>query len=522
MMWVEPGIARRGLLLAAASFGVALLLAACGGGDGDDPATARPAIGGGAGRFSEVRCDFDVPDGQTEGETVTCGFISVPEDYAQPDGVTIDLAVAIFHATGDDPQADPLIYLAGGPGGPAIDYDSSDFSADYAEPIQSKRDIVFFDQRGSGRSRPALECWEVDSYAGDLEDDASAADYDSAYDDALGECADRFRSRGVAIDAYTSETIARDIGVLADALGYERYNLYGVSYGTRIALTAARDAGDDVRSLVLDSAIPVQANFYSDEPALYEQTLTTLFEACAGDAGCRAFAPDLRGTLIDVIKELDDEPRTIEVEDYYTGELYESTVDGSYFLSVLFDAFYDATMVPYLPGAIVRTADGETDELSWLVSNSEAGGGGSSLGQYMSVLCYEERPFNSTRAIEGVRDSAFERLEENVRGDIAYLGSGCDAWGVEGAGERENEPVTSDIPALLLAGQFDPVTPPSYAHLAAETLANSTVLEFTGSAHGVLDEGCAMDTVAAFLDDPAGKPDTSCVDDLDAIDFEYP
>ncbi len=509
-------------LLAAASLGAGLMSAACGGG-GDDDARSRPAPGAESGRFTEIRCDFDLPEGQTEGETVTCGFVSVPEDHGRPGGSTIDLAFAIFHATGDDSRPDPLIYLAGGPGGPAIDYDSGSFSADYGRPIQSQRDIVFFDQRGSGRSRPALDCWEADSYADELDEDASAEDYDRAYDDALGECADRLRDRGVAINAYTSETIARDIVALADALGYEQYNLYGISYGTRVALTAARDAGAAIRSLVLDSVIPVQGNFYSDEPALYEQALTALFDACAADAGCSDFVPDLRGALIDLVEELDSEPRTIEVEDYYTGELYESTVDGSYFLSVLFDALYDPTNVPYLPAAIVRTGDGETDDLSWLASQSDAsGGGGSALGQYMSVLCYEELPFNTTGTIEGVTNSAFERLEENVRGDLEYLDSACAAWGVEGADDRENEPVTSDIPALLLAGQFDPVTPPSYARIAAATLSNSRVLEFTGLAHGVLDEGCAMDIVAAFLDDPAAELETSCVDDLDLIEFEEP
>lgn len=517
--YLKRNVIRR-LALALVAICAASLVAACGR-EAGAPDTAAPTPAPTPTperfkpRFAYEPCTVELPDGQQVGETAACGTLTVPEHRAASTGRTIELAVVVLRATASVPAPDPLIYLSGGPGGPALEFDLQEFSRDFAEPIQRKRDIVFFDQRGVGRSQPALDCPEIDdAFAADLEGEAT-------YASAIVECRNRLRRDGVDLDAYNSVENAADIADLAEALGYERYNLYGVSYGTRLALTAMRDRPQPVRSAILDSVFPLQANLYTDAAATLEESLQSLFDACAADAGCRSFAPDLRQTFLDAAARLDARPLTISQDDG-AGGTSDFDVDGDTFVNLMFQAMYSTYLIPFLPSAIVLISEGSDEPLRSLASYADEAAGGNSVGMYLSVQCSEEVPFNTSATIRLARDPALARLNPAASNEVDSIRSECGAWNVARQPLRENEAVRSDIPSLVLSGQFDPITPPSYARETVRTLDTAYLFEFPGYGHGILEEGCAMAIVAAFLDDPKTKPDGRCIDDLPPVEFKAP
>ena len=498
---------RTTILLAAALAATAMLLGGCSGGEkGAPPASTietpatepEPPVA----RFQYHPCQFGVPDGQTNGQTIACGTLEVPERRYPRSERIVRLEVAILRASASPKQPDPIIYLAGGPGGRALEGDLSWWDREFAAPLQDTRDIIFFDQRGAGLSTPSLSCGEFDfmyqlmKY--DSEDDASVP---------LGEC--RWRLTQTAdVEAYNSVENAADIVDLARALGYVQYNLYGVSYGTRLALTAMRDAPAMIRSVILDSTVPLQWNMYAEMSAGFESSLNAFLDACAADATCRSFAPDLRGTLHSVIARLEADPAIVPIEDVGFGVVYEVYVDGGAFLRLLFDAFYDTSILPEIPRGILQVARGDYRMISTLASYSSRNAG-ESIGMYLSVQCRDEGAFNPHEAIVPVR--SFPVLAEESRETVEQLHEDCATWAVPLAPPMENEPVVSDLPTLVLAGQFDPITPPSNGRRAAETLSRSTFIEFPGVGHGALVDVCARNIMSAFFDNPEAPVDTSCV-----------
>jgi pimeloyl-ACP methyl ester carboxylesterase len=334
----------------------------------------------------------------------------------------------------------------------------------------------------------------------------------------LAQCKWRLSTKS-DLNAYTSANNAADIIDLADALGYQQYNLYGVSYGTRLALTAMRDAPQRIRSVVLDSTFPPQAHLYVNHAVNLERSLDALFDACASDATCRSVAPNLRGTFFNLVAQLDAEPAEVLVQDFASGGVGYMLVDGGGLLEIMFHSFYDTSLIPALPMGIMQVARGDTRMLSALASGSSRFNANWSLGMYLSVQCHEEAPFNAPDAVAAASTA---RLTEDARASARSFIEECAAWGVPAAGAHENAAVTSDIPALVLAGQLDPITPPSYGREAAATLPRATFVEFAGFGHAVLSAGCPMDIVVRFLDDPAAPPDTSCSAAMPPLVFATP
>jgi pimeloyl-ACP methyl ester carboxylesterase len=511
----------RGLMVGATA--MVALAAACGGDSAKEPEpppTLAPSPTPGVqtnASFEYTTCPFDMPDGQVEGKTVSCGNLIVPEDRSDPASAEIKLAVAIFSATGPDEQPDPFIYLHGGPGGPALGYDSTILTKEDIAPIQEKRDVVIFDQRGVGASSPSLLCKELTRLQWGIFD----PDADDPYLAALQQCHDRLVSSGVKLPAYNSAASAADIADLAAVLHYDTYNLYGVSYGTRLALTAMRDAPQHIRSVILDSTLPLQENLYSDEAVNFSETLEQLFTACAGDAACNAYAPDLRGTFTRLVNNLNARPMNVDVDDG-SGEFYTVPIDGITFTSIVYGAFYVTDLLRRIPELVVRTADGDAAPLGYLASLTGAYGNTLSTGAYLSIMCQEEVPWNSEDTVRPAAGGSFGFLTDFAKETVRSYQDRCSTWNVPAAPPLENEPVTSGVPALVMAGQFDPITPPSYGRLAAQSLSQAHFVEFPALGHATLYPGCPTQIVAAFLDAPQQAPDTSCVATMPGLDFSTP
>jgi pimeloyl-ACP methyl ester carboxylesterase len=460
-------------------------------------------------RFEPADCAFSPP----HIANVECGYLVVPENRDDPDSQTIRLHVAVARSSAQDPEPDPLIYLSGGPGSFALQWLYGNLR--YYADIRRDRDVIFFDPRGVGYSTPSLDCPEVmDAFHETRDQPISDAEWVDAQVVATLACRDRLVNSGIDLGAYHSPAMAADVNDLRIALGYERVNLFGVSYGTRTALTVMRDYPDILRSVVLDSPVPVEADMFVADGIKAEEAVRVVLQRCAEDEICNRTYPALPEILDELTEIIAENPITIEVRHLVRNEEYDIYVNRSTLGWALIESLYNYETAIYLPKLIYETYLGETDTYPTLSTSLEIYllyGDYSSEGQRYSVLCSDEGTFTSLETV----------LENNVRvqpaiADFVNLDAEltyriCDAWGANVADPVENQPVVSDIPALILVGEYDPVTPPSYARQAAENLAHAQVVEFPGLGHFVFAEGrCPQDIVDEFLDDPEALIDNAC------------
>ncbi|MDF1597109.1 MAG: alpha/beta hydrolase [Acidimicrobiia bacterium] len=479
----------------------------------------RPTVVTGSGaRFIEGRCEFDEPAGYE----VECGWLLAPEDRSNPDnGKTVQLHVAIFHTRAEGAPDDPVVYLEGGPGGDALEAIPFTFTQAFA-PFVENRDFIMFDQRGTGFSEPSLECTETTELAYDLlDDDITTGEALAAEYAAIEECRLRLID-GADLSQYNSAASAADLADLRVALGYDEWNLFGISYGTRLALTTMRDHPEGIRSVILDSTYPLQVSLPLEAGINADRAFGVFFDACASDAECSDAFPNLESRFFSLVDTLDAEPIMVTLLDVFTLDEYDALVKGDTLIGLLFQSLYSSRLIPTLPGLIDDVENGDYQSMELLLSNFFANLAFVSAGQTYSVQCREEVPFTDPAELElaGDFDPYIKRFVEAGVNTGPFVLEVCELWGVGAADPIENEPVESDIPTLVLAGEFDPITPPAWGRLAAETLSNATIFDFPGLGHGTsVSDPCALSIARAFLDDPSVEPDGSCIQEMAGPDF---
>lgn len=485
----------------------------------DEPTAApdEPTAEASKPAYEQVDCRFEVPDGYE----VECGDLTVPEDRSKADGKTIKIHAAVFKSKSKQPLPDPVVYLEGGPGGHSLDAIPFSFEDRFA-PFLEQRDFIMFDQRGIGYSKPALDCTEIVDLAYEtLDQDLSADESNKLYGEATMKCRERLAGEGVNLAAYTSAANAADLNDLRIALGYDEWNLYGISYGTRLALTEMRDFPEGIRSVILDSTVPLQIDINVDIPANADRALKTLFAGCAADEACNKSFPNLKQTFYDLVDRLNEEPVSGQAVDPFTGKEHTVLLNGDTLINTVFQSLYVSDIIPSLPKAIAAASQGsDYSLLTRLTLIFAAQIKFVSYGMYYSVQCGEEVSFASREELLAA-DEAFP--EQRNLFDAGPIYEICQSWGAKQAGPIENEPVRSDLPTLVLGGEYDPITPPSYGEMAAETLSKSFFFEFPGLGHGVsLDHECSRGITMAFLDDPTAEPDSGCIAEMGGPAFEVP
>jgi pimeloyl-ACP methyl ester carboxylesterase len=478
--------------------------------------------------FEEAPCPFELPSGHVEGETVECGHLIVPEDRADPDSRDIRLAVAIFRHPDGAPEPDPIIYLEGGPGGSPLKVRVPNFDASFGPIFAANRDIILFDQRGVGFSEPALDCPAFTELYLDLLDFEVDGELLTAQEildrkvEAFMACAEDL-SMVADLSAYNTVANAADVNDLRLALGYDQVNLYGSSYGTRLALGVMRDFPEGVRSVVLDAPYGPEVDIYLDTPSSFDRALTVLTKECAADDACNAAYPDLRTVLFDTVDQLNESPASFEVIHPLTRESYTKLLDGDGLTELVFRSLYDTAMRPLLPQAIYDAGEETFTSFLPTAMSDILRQDIKSWGMYFSVLCNEEISFSTWEEFEAVvadypKFAGFFAGFEV--GGLAY--AVCPGWDAGQADARENEPVTSDIPTLIMTGEYDPIVPPGWGQRAAETLTNSYFFEYPGMGHGTSIGDCPRSMMLAFLDDPATAPDDACIAVLEIAPFVVP
>ncbi|MBN1679666.1 MAG: alpha/beta fold hydrolase [Anaerolineae bacterium] len=470
-------------------------------GAGDDPVDPRRD----GPYFETAECPFVV----TPGESIDCGYLVVPENRTRDNGPAIRLAVVILHSFSTTPAPDPVIYLTGGPGSSPLDSVNSWTMS----PLRYARDVILLAQRGTAYSDPVLDCPEVEDVAIDMLDDKLSRDeYIARYTEQALLCQQRLQVQGVDLSAYNSAASAADIADLRTVLGIDAWNLYGVSYGTRLALTVMRDFPDGIRSVVLDSVVPLDSKTLVELPGALSHALDVLFAGCAADDGCNASFPELEHVFYDTVERLNAEPVMIQGVHPTTGELHDIWLTGDMMIEAVFNALYSSRLIMYLPGVIYETYWEHYALMGDLAMLPLVYGGAISEGMQLSVTCHDAAAFVTPDEV------AAAAAEYPMLGSLA-LGQPdfavCAAWDAGTSDPVDNEPVSSDIPTLILSGEYDPITPPARGSRAAETLPNSITIVFPGLGHAVsLEHNCPAQIVFEFLRDPLAAPDTACIDQM--------
>ncbi len=486
--------------------------------------TAAPGgvLPGYTAEFDSARCEFALlTDVDFE-----CGWLTVPEDRRNPDnGREVRIHVALFESVNPNAPDDPILFLDGGPGGSTLGPLQFTFSQAW-QPLLDDRDLILFDQRGVGFSTPSLDCPEEREWAFSVLDvEMTPEEERSSELRAIEECRDRLTAQGVDLAQYNSRENAADVADLRMALGLDEVNLLGISYGTRLAATVMRDHPEGIRSVVLDSTYSPDVNLISEGPANFDRALKQLWEGCRLDADCADHYGDLEERLFTLVDEFEAAPTRASVPDFLAGGSWDVLFDGEWVLGTVFQGLYSDQVIPLLPQLIEELESGETSTLTLLTSNTLANANYLSLGMHLSVQCHEEVAFTTPADIEAGL-IGFDHIADSFDGSSNlgdFMIAACDLWPAGSAGAVENEPVTSDIPTLVLAGEYDPITPPAWGASAAAYLSSASFVEFPGLGHGTSISGdCPLSLVFAFYNDPAAAVDTGCVADMAGIDFKIP
>jgi pimeloyl-ACP methyl ester carboxylesterase len=509
---------RRHLIPAAAV--LALVVSGCADGDGGGEAgqlattTTTTAASGGQAAFEDAPCPMEVPSTVTI--EITCGYLTVPENRDDPESRDIRLAVARLHSPSPDPAPDPVVELSGGPGFPSL----VEVEGWAESALLERGDVILFDQRGLGFSEPNLDCPETNEAVWQVfgTNDEPEAEGEVLLD-SVEACRERLVAEGVDLEGYDTIQSAADVADLRVAMGFEEWNLRGVSYGSALAQMILRNHPEGIRAVLLDSVVPPDVPF--DAVARGEsarRAFDALDEACGADPACGPVYGEMDALFAEAAATLDANPREVVIPDPETGVDRVVHIDGGDLMAGLFNAMYDQSLIPVLPGAVRAIADGNGALIDALAPGGIAFLADQHEAMTASVVCADWGRLSDPRAFQPFVQ------EHPELAMLLYFGASeliCDRWGVAQNPAATNQLLTDDevdVPVLVLAGRFDPVTPPGGSRRVAEALGLELVL-LPNAGHGGVGDECGRAIWLAFLDDPATPPDTSCVDATPPITF---
>lgn len=469
---------------------------------------AAPASTWRLGALTLTACELPTPhSGQST--AAWCGALAVLENRAGPQGRQITLKLAVLRASAREAQPDMLVFLAGGPGQAATAYAAQ--VATMLQPLRDQRHILLLDQRGTGGSN-ALQCTAVDAATGDAADaDADAFDPTALRAQAAA-CLAQVRTHADPRHYTTGDAVA-DLEAVRRALGAPALDLVGVSYGTRVAQQYAARHPAGVRALVLDSVVPNTVVLGADFARNLDDALKAQFARCAADAVCHARFDHPYQTLLQLRDALAANPHPVRARDPESYRSVQRVLDADTLVNVVRLFAYNGATAALLPLSIDTAAHGDVGPLlgqAKLLSGDLDDLAGS--GMAYSVICSEDADRLAPRAADA----------DTVLGHrlVAAYQAICAVWPKGARSADFHRPLYTAKPVLLLAGQYDPVTPPRYAEAVAAKLPDARVLRFKGQSHGVLGIGCGPQLVREFVDrlQPATL-DARCLQHLQAPPF---
>ena len=433
-----------------------------------------------------------------------CAHMSLPEDWAHPDGRKIDIAIAWIPAHNDGDSPDPVFMIAGGPGQSALDTYPS--IAPAFEETLKKRSVILVDQRGTGQSNP-LACENKHGDKASVEEQ-QAADNDPATVRRLTEqCRDALAKKA-DLRLYTTSDAIRDLDAVRAAIGAEKIDLVGISYGTRVAQHYARRYPTRARAVVLDSVAPNELILGNDFARNLDDALAMNFRQCTKTPQCTQKLGDPHANLSSLLAQLKAHPVSVSYRDPLTGEDKQETLTRGHVALLARMYAYEPIALATLPLTLAEATKGHYEPLmaqAKLLSGDL--GDSMTAGMQLSVICAEDA--DAIKADPAYADSV---LGNEM---VDMLKAQCAIWPRGQRPSDFHEPLVSDLPILVLEGEFDPVTPPRYGEQVVKNLSHARLLVLRGQGHNVIPVGCMPKLMARFLDTADAKSlDASCLDKL--------
>lgn len=439
-----------------------------------------------------------------------CGTQEVFENRAARTGRKIPLRIVVLPATGSDLFTDPFAYFAGGPGDSSIAEGA--MLARQLASLRAQRDVLLVDYRGTGQSG-GLFCSELESDTQGFLDDFLPADKARA-------CRDRLMKE-VDLSWYTTDAAVDDIEEVRTALGYGPLNLMGTSYGSRAVLTYLRRHPQSIRTATLVGALPPESRSLLNTARASQQALDGLIAECAGDAACRTAFPDFRREVDAVLSRAATDPVQVSVLDPASGRIAALRLASSAVAQTLRYMLYSPVEAALVPLQIHQAEQGDWKPLARSALLHGSGLSQTAAGYFQSVSCAED-----VAAIGD--DEIAAAVADTFLGDfrIRRQKAACEGWPIRDLGGDAHAPVVSNVPVLMISGERDPTTPPSYGERAARTLPNSRQIVIPDGGHdsvGMGGEDCLPRLTAAFIQSAttAGL-DASCIAGMRRPDFELP
>jgi pimeloyl-ACP methyl ester carboxylesterase len=475
----------------------ATLLAGC-----KQQAASSPTAGDAAklrsfGSLQFKPCSLPSPLPQGKPIEAQCTTFAVPEDRSKQGGRTIALNIAwIPPSNSSDPAADPVFFLAGGPGQAAVA--TFPALAPVFKDVMKDRGILLVDQRGTGKSNP-LNCKSEGSEQNDS-DPAAARSWIEACIAALAPKADLSR--------YTTTDAVADLEAVRKAIATDKINLIGVSYGTRMAQQYALRHPQHVRTITLDSPVPNTLGLGNIFARNLDSALQAQFALCKESPACKARMGDPRAELQAVLARLRANPVPVTYRDGSTGEDVTETITADHVAGLVRMYAYMPAVGALLPQLIREAGQGRYANLMALAKMMQSDmAEAMSMGMQMSVICTEDAGSMVVRAEDA----------DTVLGNrmVEGMAAMCEVWPKGDKPADFNTPLKGDLPVLVLTGEFDPVTPPKYGEEIAKGLPKSRWLDLKGQGHNVIGAGCMPKLFAQFIEKADAKAlDAKCLDKL--------
>ncbi|MER6672872.1 alpha/beta hydrolase [Streptomyces sp. NPDC000983] len=518
--------------------GLAALPAHAESGTGDPIGTVARTVG--SAHFEPGPCPRTA-DPIPELARARCGTLTVPErrsrtkdakdakdikdakgtkDLKDHRGRRITLAVAIMPAESSRPAPDPIVWFAGGPGDDAV----SEIPMALAGNLNRDRDVVFMSQRGTYSADPELTCPNIDEFnARALGLVSNAPSTGRLHVEATRACRDRVDATGADRGTYNDIESSADYDALRRTLGVRKWNVFGISYGTHLALNYMRLHPKGIRSVGIDGVLPPSIAGGAVTWKAAREGFDGLFKACEEQADCNTRYPNLKETFLRLVSELEADPITTTVTVPVHPEPVKVVLDGGTLVNWLTSATHVAAGVPR---SIDELAAGNPQR----IAEQLAGGkyspqaiGRVAHGLVYGVFCSQWTPYESRADIVRGGRRAFPSFPRSMLANapqLAWLHGDCRAWDIPAAPPSVRDVTRSDIPTLALSGGFDAQTAPSNGAYAARTLSRSTAVTVPYVAHVVFaDSQCAQTITTSFFDRPT-EPDTSCLAGLQPPRFE--
>jgi len=442
---------------------------------------------------------------------VLCGTYEVWENRAAKSGRKIPLRVAVIPAQDPNRLPDPFVYFEGGPGESSVM--AASWLVQELGALRRRRDILLVDFRGTGGSA-GLFCPEMQGSAG-----VQGFLDDYLPPERVKACAERL-ARSADLSQYSNDTSVDDIDEVRAVLGYDKLNIFGSSGGSRSALVYLRRHPGTVRTLILEGVVPMDERGPFAMARHAQRALDGLIAECEGDEGCSSAFPKLRDEVTAVLRQAEKEPVTAVLMDGETGKPVEVRLTRNGLAQTLRYSLYSPSAASRLPLNVHMAAQADWKPLAERARRLAARAGGSLAdGYYLSLTCSEDLPFIREEEIPAAVQGTFLG---NLR--IRKQQAACAVWPVPPVSREFLDPLSSDVPALLISGERDPVTPPVNAERVARSLKNSVHVVVPDAAHnytGIEGAGeCIEGLIVRFVETGTVKGlDISCAARTKRLEF---